>query len=145
MKYKVPQEFYESNLCNICGEEIGEKDKQIKMRIAISLINLCNFEVCDKCVDEKIKIPYARINFVRALVKFRSFNGIRNNDFDAWNKEAVEVFVKYLKSEKIDIKDYGIILCSDWKSGEEDSVKYNLLDLIKLYKLEDAHSEVSAQ
>ncbi len=132
-KIEIPKEIETFEVCKLCEERIYD-NKPMKIRVDIGKNKLESYLVCDSCGEKKLNIDKERADFLRALQKFIHYNKI-NKDLKNWTKKAVKIFIKYLKQEKISIKDYGVYVARDWKSYP--SKDFYLKDLMILYKLEE--------
>ena len=129
-EFSMPMDLRVLFSCDLCGNNLEEK--YYNLRVYLGNRTLKKLKVCDKCIEDKTHIPKESLDFFRILQEYKKFNNLTNYK-QTWNKEAVEVLIKYLKSKKMEIKKNGIELFSEWKNGDRKG--YDILDAIKLYKI----------
>ena len=130
-EFSMPMDLRVLFSCDLCGNNLEER--QVNVRVAIGNDKVVKLKLCDDCIKTRLNITTDKLNFLRALLDYRKCNKIRYKDLECWNKECIIIFIKYLKFKKIEIKDYGIEICHEWKNGECET--YGLMELIKLYKI----------
>lgn len=131
MRPRIPKEEIGTIFCGICQDEIPISKRLPRVRVSLGQNTIDSFKICENCFEKRLGIPLVRLKFLDLLQKYRKYNSL--NKYKCWSKEETEVFIKYMKSRNMEIRDYGIDVCEENKNSEW--TEYGLMDLIKKYKI----------
>lgn len=131
MRPKIPVEEKEVIFCGICQSEIPAGKNHPRIRISLGQQTVDSFKICEECFEKRLGIPLARLKFLDLLQKYKKYNQL--DRYKCWTKEETEVFLEYMKSRKLEVRDYGIEVCGENKNWCYTS--YGIMDLIKKHKI----------